>query len=157
MRRLTVLEANVDARFTYSIFQRKCVCCLKFFSKDMKKLEKNFWNNFALSINIKNRRNYASRNKGHRLKLIGKSGDPPRAWLHGSLKVWKMVIMWERYIEHNNRYSPWQLWIPRFRVFDLRQLQNGCLLTAEMPQVSHIWLDVGPFDNRSDSSESHLT
>jgi len=21
-------------------------------------------------------------------------------------KVWKMVIIWERYIEHNNRYSP---------------------------------------------------
>ena len=67
-----------------------------------------------------------------------------------------MVIIWERYIEHNNRYSPWQLWIPLFRVFDLQQLQNGCLLTAEIPQVSHIWLNVGPFDNWSAPNESRL-
>jgi len=28
LQRLAVLEANVNARFTYSRVQRKCVCCL---------------------------------------------------------------------------------------------------------------------------------
>jgi len=67
---------------------------------------------FVSIIVIKNRRNFANRIKWefqtnrHRLKFDELSGDPPRAWFHGALKVWKMVIIREWYIEHNNCYPP---------------------------------------------------
>jgi len=58
-------------RTSHLLKSSKKVCLLfKVFSKDMKKLEKNFWNNFALSINIKKWRNYASRSKW-RFKIKG--------------------------------------------------------------------------------------
>ena len=61
---------------------------------------------------IKNRRNFANKIKwefqinGHRLKFDELSGDPPMARLHRFWKIWKMVNIWEGYIEHSNRYSP---------------------------------------------------
>jgi len=40
---------------------------------------------------------------GHMLKFDELSGDPPMARLH---RFWKMVNIWEGYIEHSNHYSP---------------------------------------------------
>jgi len=53
-RNVTVLEVNVDVRFTYSQVQRECVCC-SHFSKDVQKVF------FSSSISIKNRRNFVKR------------------------------------------------------------------------------------------------
>jgi len=46
---------------------------------------------------------------GHRLKFDELSGDPPMARLHRFKKIkiiWKMVNIWEGYIEHCKPYSP---------------------------------------------------
>ena len=59
-QRLTVLEAGVDARFNYSQVQRKCWLFNVFFKRH-EEVRKNFEMIFALSINIKSRRNYVSK------------------------------------------------------------------------------------------------
>jgi hypothetical protein len=57
------------------------------------------------------------------------------AWLHGSLKILENGKHMGRYIEHNNRYTLWQLWMPQFRVFDLQMLRIGGSFDDWMPQV----------------------
>jgi len=66
---------------------------------------------FPSSIAIKNRRNFANKINefqinGYRLKFVELSGGLPRACSTDFEKIWKMVNIWEGYIEHSNRYSP---------------------------------------------------
>jgi len=44
-------------------------------------------------------------NKRHKLKLNVIGWWPAKGMTPRILKVWKMVIIWERYVEHNNHCS----------------------------------------------------
>ena len=121
---LSILRIAVDTPFIYSRVQRKSVLLFVLFKKDMKE-NLWFWEIFCFKCYHKKERFYKLNKwefqmKGNRLKFIWKSGDLPMAWLHRSYKVWKMVNINRRFIEHNNRCSLWQPWIPLFGCFRFR-------------------------------------